>query len=257
MSSPNDNQNDGLTTALKVTGGILTVIAGIVGSKILYDNKEAIQDTVNSNWGVPLLIVGASAVGKSTLIDYLHPGSTEVNEDIYERTLPQGRVIDDFKAPTGSNNVRLVLKRDVPGESVALWRSVLQSNRPEGIALLISHQDDKVSVDDHVIAWNALLEILTEKGNLEITQNLKALHVFVNKIDLWCFEGISENKINEARRDIKHDFAKQIIATKNLSERYGFDYNDELHLMSLLRHDNVNGSFNKFIGKVLEKKRLV
>lgn len=256
-SEQKKNDVSALTTAVKIGGGLFATVAALVGAKVTYDNRGAIQDSIHSNLGVPVLIVGASAVGKTTLINYLHPGSTDVDPNTYIRTQPPGRIISDFKSPTGQRNVKLELKKDVPGESFALWRSLLKSNKPQGIAFLVSHQDDMVSKDEHIIAWNKLLEILREEDNISIAQNLKAFHVFVNKIDQWCFEGISKPQIDEARKDIKNDFAKQIVSTKSLAERYGFHYNTEPHLMSLLEDNNVQGSFNKFIEQVLKQKRYV
>lgn len=191
--------------------------------------------------GLPFVILGASAAGKTTLHDWLEDQLDEINELEYVPTVGV-EIKDGYRTHVGKHGLIKVRPiADVGGENPALrngserhtgtntWRNLFAAN-PKGVIFLIDHEEPA----RHEEALERLLDIILSSE--QVRTNLKAVLIIVNKMDEWKDEYSSV--------EIAGQYSEQISTLRAVGKRA--DYDVLLGESSLLTGEGVTAQLEMF-----------
>lgn len=191
--------------------------------------------------GLPFVILGASATGKTTLHDWLEEELDEIDEQEYVPTVGV-EVKDGYRTHIGKHGlIKLRPIADVGGENPSLrngtarktgtntWSYLFNSN-PKGVIFLIDHEEPA----RHVEALERLLDIIL--GSSQVRANLKAVLILVNKMDEWKDEYTSI--------EIAGQYSEQISTLRAIGKRANYDV--LLGESSLLTGEGVTAQLEMF-----------
>lgn len=216
MSSKNGQVEDKTFRDVFVEQGLLHALTSLVtsaASTIYNFGDDKVQLYM---LGLPFVILGASATGKTTLHDWLEDEIDQINEQDYVPTVGIDAK-DGYRAQIGKHGIiKLRPIADVGGENPSLkngagthtWRRLFASN-PKGVIFLIDHEEP----ERHEEALERLLDIII--GSSQVRSNLKAVLILVNKMDQW--------KDEYTAIEIAGLYSEQISALKAIGKRADYD----------------------------------
>lgn len=171
-------------------------------------------------------IVGPSKAGKTTLQKILRGKPYFIGEYNHTDaiiTVKKKKVVTYKVDDKATENIKLKIKRDLPGENFEAWKQVLRMDRPKGIILIVDlvglvdssglrvnsteefidfHADTpegehievrttpKEKFEQHILSFRTIQEACVE-NNVKV----KGLIVFLNKCDIWLKRGIDLEEI--------------------------------------------------------------
>ena len=168
----------------------------------IFDDLKALEYSYNfiynayqSFRGFKLVIFGTTGVGKTTMWEYLKTenmvDSTKIDKTLGINEMDKFRVksVKLSFIPVG------IRATDLPGDKDLrhTWKQVLESVKPDGVIFLLDHiQDPNIEVPEegydperlaeHKEAFDHLMDLIL--NNREISENLQALAIGVNKTDI-------------------------------------------------------------------------
>lgn len=191
--------------------------------------------------GLPFVILGASAAGKTTLHDWLEDELDALDEQEYVPTVGV-EIKNGYRTHIGKHGlIKLRPIADVGGENPSLrngaerqtgtntWKNLFVAN-PRGVIFLIDHEEP----ERHIEALERLLDIILGSG--QVRANLKAILILVNKMDEWKDEYTSV--------EIAGQYSEQISTLRAIGKRADFDV--LLGESSLLTGEGVTGQLEMF-----------